>query len=96
MRGGRLRGAARRRRRERGGVAAEGSGLGRPRTLLSESVLAAALQPTLQEAAEAAEQDDGGPHQPEPGEAAQEGVGAVRHHHGDGGMSGGVLQTAER
>lgn len=79
--------------REPGGATAERIGPGRPRTLLSQPLLAAPLQPALQEAAEAAEHDDGGPHQPEAGETGQEGVGAVRHHHGDDGTS--FLQTAE-
>lgn len=58
----------------------------RSQTLLPEPLLAAALQPALQEAAETAEHDDQGPDQPEAGETGQEGVGALRHHHGGDGM----------
>ena len=48
-----------------------------PQTLLSEPLLTAMLQPALQEAAETAEHDDDGPHQPEAGKTGQEGIGAL-------------------
>lgn len=48
-----------------------------PETLLPQPLLAAALQPTLQKAAETAEHDDERPDQPEAGETGQEGVGAL-------------------
>lgn len=47
-----------------------------PQTLFSEPLVAAPLQPPLQEAAETAEHDDERPQQPEAGETGQEGVGA--------------------
>lgn len=54
------------------------------KALLPEPFLAAALQPALQKTAETAEHDDEGPDQPEAGKTGQEGVGALRHHHGRG------------
>jgi len=87
MLGGRRR---KRRRRVPPGVTAERLHLDGPQTLLPQTLLVAPLQPALQEAAEAAEHDDEGPDQPEAGETGQEGVGALRHHHGGGGSGRGV------
>lgn len=53
--------------------------------LLPQPLLMATLQSALQEAAETAEHDDGGPDQPEAGKTGQEGVGPLRHHHGGDG-----------
>lgn len=65
-------------------------------TLLPQPLLAAALQPALQEAAETAEHDDERPDQPEAGETGQEGVGALRHHHGGDGTGGEFPHEAGR
>lgn len=72
----------RRHRRVSCRVTAEWLHLYGSQTLFPQPLLLAALQPALQEAAEAAQHDDDGPDQPEAGETGQEGVGALRHHHG--------------
>lgn len=78
------------------GGAAERLHLHGAQALLPQPLVVAALQPALQEAAEAAEQDDQRPHQPEAGEAGQEGVGALRHHHGDEKAGGGRAESSQR
>lgn len=65
-------------------------------TLFSQPLLAATLQPALQEAAETAEHDDERPDQPEAGETGQEGVGALRHHHGSDGDRRRVLPRGRK
>lgn len=76
-----------RRRWESCGLTAERLHFYASQTLLPEPLLTAALQPALQKAAETAQHDDEGPDQPEAGETGQEGVGAVRHHHGSDGIA---------
>lgn len=67
-------------------MAAERLHLYSTQTLLPQPLLAPALQPALQEAAETAKHDDEGPDQPEASKTGQEGVSALRHHHGGDGM----------
>lgn len=59
------------------GLTAERLHLYGSQTLLPQPLLVAALQSSLQEAAEAAEHNYDGPDQPEAGETGQEGVGAL-------------------
>lgn len=77
----------RRRRQESCGLTAERLHFYASQTLLPQPFLMAALQPALQKAAETAQHDDKGPDQPKASETGQEGVGALRHHHGSDGIA---------